>query len=272
MAASDLIKLCSHSTVAQMIARADFKKRLEQNEDISILEFIYPLLQAYDSVKLNADVELGGTDQKFNLLLGRELQRDFNQEPQVVIMMPLLEGLDGVNKMSKSLGNYVGIEDKPDDMFGKIMSISDGLMWRYYQLLTDENIEEAKDTHPMLAKKKLAETIVCKYWGRRQAESAKVGFEKTFQKGEFKDIEVKIYVLDRDVAPLIDLIDNPQINLKDILGLKGKNDFRRLVTQGAIKVNGEKISDVNYQVVVDGRQYQLQAGHRRFAKIILKRS
>lgn len=271
MSTSDLIKLCRHTTVAQMIARADFKKRLSQNEDISMLEFMYPLLQAYDSVKVQADVELGGTDQKFNLLLGREFQKDFNQLPQIVVLMPLLEGLDGVKKMSKSLGNYIGIEESADNIFGKIMSISDDLMLRYHELITDENLQKIKSMHPMSAKKALAELIVCKFWGETKAQRAKDAFERTHQKGEFKEVEVAMSVVAVDKVPLIDLIDNPQINLRVRLNLKGKNDFRRLVAQGAVKVNEKKVNDINYSIIADGREYKLQIGPIRFAKIVLKK-
>ncbi|MFC1709157.1 tyrosine--tRNA ligase [Candidatus Omnitrophota bacterium] len=272
MSTSELIKLCQHTTVAQMIARADFKKRLSQNEDVSILEFMYPLLQAYDSVKLQADVELGGTDQKFNLLLGREFQKDFRQPSQVVIMMPLLEGLDGVKKMSKSLGNYIGVEDGAGDIFGKIMSISDELMLRYYELLTDESLKDVKSLHPMLAKKALAELLACKYWGQKEANKAKIEFEKTYQNGEFKEVEVKMGVVQRDVVPLIDLVDNPQVNLRSLLHLESKNNFRILISQGAVKVDGKKVDDINYGIVADGREYKVQIGPIRFAKIKLKKS
>ena len=163
MSIFDVIELLKHSTASQILARADFKKRIKQNIDIRAHEFIYPLLQAYDSVYLRADVELGGTDQKFNLLLGRELQRDFGQPEQVVIMLPLLEGTDGVNKMSKSLGNYIGISEGPSQIFGKVMSISDELMFRYYELLTDEDLAQVKSAHPKEAKERLAYLLVSQY-------------------------------------------------------------------------------------------------------------
>ncbi|MFH1577583.1 MAG: tyrosine--tRNA ligase, partial [Candidatus Omnitrophota bacterium] len=165
MAVADILKLTMHTTVSQMLARADFKKRLENNEDISLLEFMYPILQGYDSVVINSDIEIGGTDQVFNLLVGRDLQRDFNQPPQVILTLPLLEGTDGVNKMSKSLGNYVGITEKPTEMFGKLMSISDELMYKYYELLTDEDTAKIKvdvaagSLHPKTAKVNLAKII-----------------------------------------------------------------------------------------------------------------
>ena len=271
MSTSEFIGLCRHVTVAQTIARADFKKRLSQNEDVSMLEFLYPLLQAYDSVKLQADVELGGSDQKFNLLLGREFQKDYNQPPQAVIMMPLLEGLDGVKKMSKSLGNYIGVEEKADVMFGKVMSVSDELMLKYYELLTNEDLSDVKSMHPMSAKKKLAALLVAKYWGQKEADKATSDFEKTHQEKEFKEVEVTMGAVATDTVPLIDLVDNPQINLKVLLNLKGKNDFRRLISQGAVKVNGEKAGDINYPLTADGREYKIQIGPIRFARVVLKR-
>ncbi|MDP1853570.1 MAG: tyrosine--tRNA ligase [Candidatus Omnitrophota bacterium] len=270
MSSAQLLNLSKYASVAQILARADFSQRFKENKNISLLEFFYPLLQAYDSVHLKADIELGGTDQKFNLLFGRQLQQDFKQEQQVVIMTPLLEGLDGVNKMSKSLGNYVGIQDEPSDMFGKIMSIADVLMIRYYELLTDEDLEAVKKLHPMEAKKKLSGLIVEQYWGKHKREQAKLEFEKVFQKGDFKEVEVKTFVKDVNGVSLLDLIDDTQVNLKILLVLKGKNDFRRLVAQGAVKVNGEKITDVNFLIKADGTEHQIQAGPKRFAKIILK--
>lgn len=271
MSSAEILSLSKYSTVAQVLARADFSQRYKENKNISLLEFFYPLLQAYDSVYLKADVELGGTDQKFNLLFARALQQDFSQEPQVVIMTPLLEGLDGVNKMSKSLGNYVGINDEPSDMFGKIMSISDTLMLRYYELLTAENLEEVKKAHPMEAKKRLGELIVGDYWGIDKAKKAREEFENVFQKGDFKQMEVKVFVKDSNEVSLIDLIDDRQVNLKSLLGLKGKNDLRRLVAQGAVKINGAKISDVNFPIKTDGTEYRMQAGPKRFARIVLRK-
>lgn len=271
MSSAQLLDLSKYASVAQILARADFSQRYKENKNISLLEFFYPLLQAYDSVYLKADVELGGTDQKFNLLFARALQQDFKQEPQVVIMTPLLEGLDGVHKMSKSLGNYVGINDEPSDMFGKIMSISDVLMIRYYELLTVENLEEVKKAHPMEAKKRLGELIVADYWGIDKAKKAREEFENVFQKGDFKEMEVKVFVKDSNEVSLIDLIDDTQVNLKSLLELKGKNDLRRLITQGAVKVNGEKINDVNYPIKTDGTEYQIQAGPKRFARIVLRK-
>ncbi|MEK6714584.1 MAG: tyrosine--tRNA ligase [Candidatus Omnitrophota bacterium] len=271
MSSAQLLNLSKYASLAQILARADFSQRYKENKNISLLEFFYPLLQAYDSVHLKADIELGGTDQKFNLLFGRQLQQNFKQEPQVVIMTPLLEGLDGVNKMSKSLGNYVGIQDAPSDMFGKIMSVSDILMMRYYELLTAEDLAVIKNLHPMEAKKKLAGLIVKDYWGIKRAEEARIEFEKVFQKGDFKEMEVKVFVKDSNEVSLIDLIDDTQVNLKSLLELKGKNDLRRLITQGAVKVNGVQVNDVNYIIKVDGTEYQIQAGPKRFARIVLRK-
>ncbi|PIQ88998.1 MAG: tyrosine--tRNA ligase [Candidatus Omnitrophica bacterium CG11_big_fil_rev_8_21_14_0_20_42_13] len=272
MEPAQILGLAKYSTVAQVLARADFSKRYQENKDISLLEFFYPLLQAYDSVYLKADVELGGTDQKFNLLFGRQLQQDFGQEQQAVIMTPLLEGLDGVNKMSKSLNNYVGINDEPSDMFGKIMSVSDELMIKYYELLTDEDLGNVKSSHPMEAKKRLAGLIVGQYCGNKKSEEARMEFEKIFQKGDFKEVEVSMGVVGADEIAFIELLDNTEINLKGLLNLKGKNDFRRLVAQGAVKVNSEKINDVNFLIKVDGSEYKIQAGPKRFAKICLRKA
>lgn len=271
MSSAQLLNLSKYVSLAQILARADFSQRYKENKSISLLEFFYPLLQGYDSVHLKADIELGGTDQKFNLLFGRQLQRDFNQEQQVVIMTPLLEGLDGINKMSKSLGNYVSINDRPSDMFGKIMSISDTLMWRYYELLTEESLDEVRPMHPMSAKKKLAGLIVGSYWEKKEAEKAGKEFEDIFQKNNFKDVEIRTGIFKAAVS-FIDLVDEPQMNFKHLLSLKGKNDLRRLVAHGAVKVNGVRVDDINYLFGVSkhGEEYRIQIGPRRFARILLK--
>ncbi|MCA9454805.1 MAG: tyrosine--tRNA ligase, partial [Nitrospira sp.] len=187
MRVEKMVELCSHYSVARMLERDDFSKRYREQKHISVHEFLYPLVQGYDSVVLEADVELGGTDQKFNLLVGRDLQRDYGQKPQVVLTMPLLEGTDGVRKMSKSFGNYIALEDRPADMFGKLMSISDVLMLRYYELLTVRNLDEVKRQHPMEAKMALAEQIVGQYHGRDAVEEAKADFQQRFQKRDFPD-------------------------------------------------------------------------------------
>ena len=272
MRSEQILGLAKYSTVAQVLARADFSKRYQEKKDISLLEFFYPLLQAYDSVYLKADIELGGSDQKFNLLFGRQLQQHFQQEPQVVIMTPLLEGIDGVNKMSKSLNNYVGINDEPSDMFGKLMSISDELMMKYYELLTDEDLDNIKGMHPMQAKKRLACLIVEQYYDKEKAKGAILEFEKIFQKGDFKEVEVKKAQVGADEISIFELLDNQEINLKGLLDLKGKNDFRRLVSQGAVKVNGDKISDINFIIKVDGSEHKIQAGPKRFVRICLEKA
>src|SRR5262249_28947324 len=187
MSAEKLIHLTAHYSVARMLERDDFRKRYQEQKPISVHEFLYPLIQGYDSVALKADVELGGTDQKFNLLVGRDLQRAYGQEPQVVITMPLLEGTDGVKKMSKSIGNYIALEDSPMDMFGKVMSISDALMMRYYELLSTEDLELVKAQHPMEAKQNLASRIVTLYHGEPAAAEAKAEFSQRFRDREFPD-------------------------------------------------------------------------------------
>ncbi len=255
----DMIKLSAHYTVAQMLARADFSKRYKQNTDITILEFIYPLLQGFDSVELKADVEIGGTDQKFNLLVGRELQRDFGQEPQIVITLPLLEGTDGVKKMSKSLNNYIGVTDSPQDMFGKIMSISDELMLKYYQLLTDISLGEVKGQHPRDAKRNLAKHIVAMFYDQNISSQSEKDFEKIFVSKEIpRDIE-EIEIKEKTIW-IIDML------LKANL-VKSKNEAKRLIRQGGVKVNQKKIEDENLDLIMD-KEYILQVGKRSFKKIV----
>lgn len=260
MGLKDALELTSHSTVSQLLARADFNERYKSGKDISLLEFMYPLLQAYDSVELKADIELGGTDQKFNLLLGRELQKDYNQQQQVVIMMPLLVGLDGMQKMSKSYGNHVGIDEKPEDMFGKIMSISDDLMLQYYELLTDENLDEIKKLHPMEAKKRLAATIVRQYHGEIKTSIARKDFENKFQKRDpFTDLRLQ-------VKPWKDNLCDLLISEKACLS---KGEYKRLVDQGAIEVNGIRLKGLEYKLDID-KEYCIKVGKKRFFKVILK--
>ena len=255
----DLLRLTSLSTVAQMLARADFKKRFEEKREISILEFIYPLLQGYDSVHLKTDVELGGSDQKFNLLMGRELQGHFKQEPQTVIMTPLLEGTDGIQKMSKSLNNYIGINEDPAEIFGKIMSISDTLMYRYYELLTDEDLKVVKAMHPKEAKLKLAENIVSQFHSKKEAGKAKLNFERTFSEHQTPD-EIEEYKFN----------DSRPENLLDVLVscrlVVSKNEARRLLKAGAVAHEGNKISDENWPL----REGVLKVGKRRFLRLSLK--
>ncbi len=271
MSSADMIDLASRYTVARMLERDDFSKRFGSQQPIAIHEFMYPLVQGYDSVAMKADVELGGTDQTFNLLMGRNLQSQFGQEPQVVMTMPLLEGLDGVQKMSKSLGNYIGIEDKPNDMFGKIMSISDDLMWRYFDLLsfkTNAEISKLKQEmkegkNPRDVKFVLGLEIVERFHDKLAAEEALNGFKNQFQKGAIpKDI------------PILDIeTENGEIGLALLLKNAGlcvsTSDAMRMVKQNAVSINGEKVSDPK-QLFKSGTQAVFQVGKRKFAQITVK--
>ncbi len=255
-----MVDLASHTTVSQLLARSDFNKRYKSGKDISLLEFLYPLLQAYDSIKLKADVELGGLDQKFNLLLGRELQKDFEEEQQVVIMVPLLIGLDGTLKMSKSFGNHIGINDLPEDMFGKIMSVSDELMMHYYELLTDEDLERVKKLHPMEAKKSLAELIVRQYHGEKSALRARRDFENKFQKRDpFAELKLETKIFK---GTLSDFLISDGV-------CPSKSEYRRLVDQGAVEVNGDRLKTPDLQLE-PSKEYCIKIGKKRFLKIILK--
>jgi tyrosyl-tRNA synthetase len=265
MTADGLIQLAAHYRVARMMERDDFEKRYRDQKPISVHEFLYPLVQGYDSVALKADVELGGTDQKFNLLVGRELQRDYGQESQVVITMPLLEGTDGVKKMSKSVGNYIALEDKPGDMFGKVMSISDALMLRYYELLTTEDLGRVRALHPMEAKQSLAELIVTRYHGAEAGQEARKEFQQKFQKQEFPD-EPDV----RLVLASSDLRDGQLISLVDLVAktelVPSKSEARRLIGQGGIEVDGQKQNNASSVLTLaPGRQYRLKIGRRKFA-------
>ena len=269
MTAGDLIALAAHYRVARMMERDDFHKRFQEQKPISIHEFLYPLVQGYDSVALKADVELGGTDQKFNLLVGRELQRDYGQEPQVVVTMPLLEGTDGVRKMSKSLGNYVALEDVPGDMFGKIMSVSDDLMVRYYELLTTEDLAQLKAAHPMEAKQRLAGLLVERYHGKDAARSALAAFQQKFQDRSFpNEPDVRL------TLGMADLKVDGTITVTDLVAKTGlvpsKSEARRLVIQGGLEVDGTKQTDANATLkLAAGRAYQLKIGRRKFALVQL---
>lgn len=256
MLPDELIRLTMHSSVAQMLARADFKKRFEEKKEISILEFIYPLLQGYDSVYLKADIELGGTDQKFNLLMGRQLQEKFDQDPQIVIMTPLLEGVDGIQKMSKSLGNYIGINEPPKEIFGKIMSISDPLMMKYFEILTEEDLEKIKTLHPKEAKIKLAQVIVTQFYDEPTAKLETELFEKIFAQGKMPE-DIKEYRLTVQGESLIDILLEAEM-------IKSKNEFRRLVKQGSISFQEEKIKDENWKP----KTGILKIGKRRFLKLV----
>ncbi len=271
---ADVINLSANYTVARMLEREDFSQRYKNNQAISIHEFFYPLMQGYDSVAIEADVELGGTDQKFNLLVGRDLQKEYGQDPQVIIMMPILEGLDGVKKMSKSLGNYIGINDKPSDMYGKVMSIPDKLLIRYFELLTDISLEELKDlksginngeVHPMEAKKRLAKTIVIKYYDEAAAKEAAKEFERVFKEGKLPDDMLEVEIKSDDLEDGEMWI----VKLVAATGLVDSNSqARRMIKQGAVKIDDEKYDKINLDVEVkDGMVVRI--GKRRFAKIIL---
>jgi len=257
LTSQDLLELSARCTVAQMLARADFKKRMEDKREISILEFFYPLLQGYDSVHLKADVELGGTDQKFNLLMGRQLQESFQQKPQVVLMTPLLEGTDGVQKMSKSLGNYIGINEAPKEIFGKVMSISDALMYRYYELLTDLDLTQVRGLHPKEAKLKLAYEIVKQFHGEKEANSERDAFEKTFSQKQIPDDVAEYRFSSQNPESLWDILIKAKI-------IESKNEGRRLLKQGGISFNDQSITDEKW-VLQSG---VLKVGKRRFLKLI----
>ena len=267
LGADGIIGLASKYNLGRMLERDDFSKRYKANQQIAIHEFLYPLIQAYDSIALNADVEMGGTDQKFNLLVGRELQRAFDQEPQVCITLPILEGLDGINKMSKSLDNYVGINEDPDEMFGKIMSISDDLMWRWFELLSFRPINEVNELkkevksgmNPRDTKILLAEEIIERFHSKEDAENAKNTFLDRFQKGaKPKDIETFSISLDDHIA-----IGNL---LKESGLVQSTSEAMRLVKQGAVKINDEKIDDPKLSIEKN-QELLVQVGKRRFLKI-----
>jgi tyrosyl-tRNA synthetase len=266
----EMIRLASELTVARMLERDDFKKRFESNRPISIHEFLYPLIQGYDSVAMKADVELGGTDQLFNLLMGRDLQRSRGQEPQVVLTMPLLEGLDGVNKMSKSLGNYIGISEAPDSIFGKIMSISDDLMFRYYELLSDLPMTEittlkgriaAGEIHPKAAKVQLAKEMVARFHNPAAAEDAERAFEQVFARHEMPDEIEEVRVVTTEAEIWV-----PKL-LLDAGLVKSTSDGRRMIQQHAVSIEGEKVEDINAVIPTKG-VVLLKVGKRRFCRVI----
>ena len=270
MSAVDLIQLAAKHTVARMLERDDFSKRYTGGQPIAIHEFLYPLIQGYDSVALKADVELGGTDQKFNLLVGRQLQEAYGQEPQVVITLPILEGLDGVQKMSKSLNNYIGITDPPDEMFGKVMSISDDLMWRYFELLSFRPMNEIESwrqgveqgDNPRDVKIRLAEELVERFHSREMAVKAHEAFVARFQKGQMPD-EMPEFNLTVPVGgyPIANL-------LKDVALVKSTSEAMRMIKQGAVRINGERVSDPSL-VLDPGTPKVYQVGKRRFARVTL---
>jgi tyrosyl-tRNA synthetase len=268
MSASDMIKLASKSTVARMLERDDFSKRYKGGQSISIHEFLYPLVQGYDSVAMNADIELGGTDQKFNLLMGRELQKQQGQEPQIIITMPLLEGLDGIKKMSKSSQNYIGIEEPANDIFGKVMSISDDLMWRYYELLSFKSLEviaELKErvkngANPRDIKIELAKELIERSHSKEDAEKAHQDFIQRFQKNQIPD-DINVVELSQEL-PIANL-------LKETGLVSSTSEANRMIKQGAVKIDGEKVTD-NKAIYGKGTENVFQVGKRKFAKIIIK--
>jgi tyrosyl-tRNA synthetase len=267
MSAVDLIQLAAKHTVARMLERDDFNKRYTSSQPIAVHEFLYPLIQGYDSVVLKADVELGGTDQKFNLLVGRQLQEAYQQEPQVVITLPILEGLDGVQKMSKSLNNYIGITDAPEEMFGKIMSISDELMWRYFELLSFRPMPEIlswrrdveQGANPRDVKIRLAEELVERFHSRNQAAKAHQAFVDRFQKGQMPDDMPELTLsAPEEGYPIANL-------LKDAGLVKSTSEAMRMIKQGAVRIDGERVTNQAVNVEA-GSSNVYQAGKRRFAR------
>jgi len=273
MSAVDVIQLAAKLTVARMLERDDFRKRYEAQLPISIHEFLYPLIQGYDSVVLKADVELGGTDQKFNLLVGRELQKEYGQEPQSIVMMPLLEGLDGVNKMSKSLGNYIGINEPAKEIFGKVMSVSDSLMLRYYELVSAVSLDElarlkadiqSGTLHPMEAKKRLAAELADRFCGEDEGAKARAEFEKVFSN---KDMPSKI--------PSFEIVfEGEKMKLAKIMALAGvaksNSEARRLIQQGAVEVDQQPVKDVDVELPSTGKHI-LRVGKKRFVQVSAKK-
>ena len=264
----DVLKLLSQFTVSQMISREDVAKRLSENKPVSLIEFMYPILQGYDSVELKADVELGATEQKFNLLRGRDLQKNAGQEQQICMIMPILEGLDGVEKMSKSLNNYIGVKDTPNDMFGKIMSVSDELMYRYYEVITEisqEEITKMKEDinkgilHPMEAKKRLGEEVVKIYHNEEEGKKARDWFENVFSKKNL-DVDLPEIELDYKETGVIDLL------VKETGLLSSTSEARRLIEQGGFKINDEPVKDVKAAVNIQSGMI-IRAGKKKIVKV-----
>jgi len=270
MSPADLIQLAAKHTVARMLERDDFNKRYHSGQPIAIHEFLYPLIQGYDSVEMKSDVELGGTDQKFNLLVGRELQKHYGQKPQVVMTMPLLEGTDGVNKMSKSLGNYIGIDEAPDEIFGKLMSISDDLMWRYFELLSFRPLSEIEGfkqqvddgANPRDIKFLLAEEIIARFHSEVEATKSRENFIARFQKGAMPDDidEIELTAVDGEM-PIANL-------LKEAGLVNSTSDAYRMIKQGAVKIDGKKVDSRDLKIKA-GSEHIYQVGKRRFAKVKL---
>jgi len=269
--AADMIHLAAKYNVARMLERDDFNKRYKGGQSIAIHEFLYPLIQGWDSVELNADVELGGTDQKFNLLVGRELQKEQGQTPQTVITMPLLEGLDGVKKMSKSLGNYIGVDESPDEVFGKVMKITDELMWRYFELLSFRPLSEiqglkeqvAQGANPRDIKFLLAQELVARFHDEIAGQTAKQNFIKRFKEGLVPDEMPELDVLSHEgELAVANLLKEAQLT-------KSTSDARRMIEQGAVKIDGQRVTDWQLKIAT-GRTAVYQVGKRKFARVTVK--
>ncbi len=270
--AADFVQLCSRYTVARMLERDDFENRMRENRPIAVHEFLYPLIQGYDSVALEADVELGGTDQKFNLLMGRTLQREYGQEAQVILTMPILEGLDGVQKMSKSLGNYVGIREEPRDIYGKLMSISDELMWRYYELLSDYSLEEvgemqakvaSGDLHPKECKEELAREMLARFHSPKIAQREQAAFREVFSKHQLPEEMPECRVSTKDG-------ENKVLDILHKSGLyKSNSEIKRLCKQNAVGIyQGDKLNDP--YMPLDPGEYVLKVGKKNFLRVIVE--
>jgi tyrosyl-tRNA synthetase len=273
LGAEGMVKLAGKWTVARMLERDDFSKRFAEQRPISIHEFLYPLVQGYDSVAMKADVELGGTDQKFNLLVGRELQKLYGQEPQVIVTMPLLEGLDGINKMSKSLGNYVGVDDPPNEMFGKLMKVSDELMWRYIELLSAASLDAvagwkrsiAEGANPREIKVRFAQEIVERFHDRPAAIAALEDFEARFRHGGVpEDLVEQVIEVGGDEAAIVQVLKSSGV-------CPSTSEAHRMIEQGGVRVNGEKVSDKSLKLPA-GATYVLQIGKRKFARVVLRKA
>ncbi len=268
MSSSDLIRLSAQYTVARMLERDDFSKRYAAQQSIAIHEFLYSLVQGYDSVAMNTDIELGGTDQKFNLLVGRDMQKAYGKSPQAILTVPILEGLDGVQKMSKSLHNYIGITDAPNEMFGKLMSVSDDLMWRYFELLSFREMAEIESfktdidagTNPRDIKFLLCEELISRFHDARGAESAKADFIQRFQKNAIPDDMPEVQISLVDGMPIANLIKEAQL-------CSSTSEAMRMIKQGAVKIDGEKIEDPKV-VIEEAEPFVLQVGKRKFARIL----
>jgi len=263
MGFEQIMDLTARYTVARILERDDFANRMKKQQPVSVLELLYPLMQGYDSVVIKSDIELGGTDQKFNFIVGRNLQRDYGQEPQAIVTMPILEGTDGVQKMSKSLGNYIGVNEPAREMFGKTMSVSDELMYKFYELLTDESLEQVKQLHPKEAKMKLASLMVSRYHSREQAVSAAEEFNRIFQQKklpeEMPEIQIPAGIKKEGTIGIVALL-----RLCNLVESNGQ--ARRLIQQGGIKIDGHKIADVEEEIKI-AEDMVVQAGKRKFARI-----